>query len=98
MKYRQNIRNRAEVVEMIFWEYDAERHLQVEKQDSYEEGFQEGVESEKSNTLREAERADAEKNRADAAENRADAAEQELLKLKEELRRLQRELACGGHN
>ena len=37
---------------MSFWEYDAERHLKIEKEDSYNDGFQAGIESEKKNTLR----------------------------------------------
>ena len=69
------IKNRAEVVEMSFWEYDAERHLKIEKEDSYEDGFQDGRKSERINTLREKQRADAEKSRADTAENRANTAE-----------------------
>ena len=83
---------------MSFWEYDAERHLKIEKEDSYNDGFQDGIESEKKNTLREMERANAAEsransaeNRADAAESRADAAEQELTRLREELRRLRGE-------
>ena len=87
---------------MSFWEYDAERHLKGEKEDSYNDGFQNGIKSEKINTLREKERADAAENRADAAENRADAAEnradaaeQELLKLREELLKLRGQLAGG---
>ncbi len=80
------IKNRAEVVAMSFWEYDAEHHLKAEKEDSYGDGFQAGIEQEKGNTLRE-------KERADAAENRADAAERELRKLREELRRLRGESA-----
>ena len=98
------IKNRAEVVAMSFWEYDAEHHLKAEKEDSYGDGFQagieQGIEQEKGNTLREKERADAAENRADAAEdradaaeNRADAAERELRKLREELRRLRGESA-----
>ena len=79
-------KNRAEVVEMSFWDYDAERHLRIEKEDSYEEGFQKGMESEKSNTLRE-------KERADAAETRADTAEKKLAALQEELLRLRSKLA-----
>ncbi len=92
------IKNRAEVVAMSFWEYDAERHLKIEKEDSYNDGFLAGIKSEQKNTLRERERADtaethanAEKNRADAEKNRADTAEQELARLREELRRLRGE-------
>ncbi len=66
------MKNRAEVVAMSFWEYDAERHLKIEKEDSYNDGFQDGIKSEKKNTLRERKRADAAENRANAAENRAD--------------------------
>ncbi len=80
------IKNRAEVVAMSFWEYDAERHLKIEKEDSYNDGFQDGIKSEKKNTLRERERADAEKNRADTAE-------QELFRLREEFRKLREGLA-----
>ncbi len=69
------IKNRAEVVAMSFWEYDAERHLKIEKEDSYNDGFQDGIKSEKKNTLRERKRADAAENRANAAENRANTAE-----------------------
>ncbi len=101
------IKNRAEVVAMSFWEYDAERHLKIEKEDSYEDGFQDGKKSERNNTLREKQRADAAESRADAAENRADtaetradaektradSAEQELARLREELRLLRGELA-----
>ena len=83
---------------MSFWEYDAERHLKIEKEDSYNDGFLAGIKSEQKNTLREKERADTaetranvEKNRADAAENRADTAEQELTRLREELRKLRGE-------
>ncbi len=103
------MKNRAEVVAMSFWEYDAERHLKIEKEDSYNDGFQDGIkqgikqgiergieqgiENEKNNTLRERERANTEKNRADAAENRADAAEQKLAQLQEEFRKLREGLA-----
>ena len=96
------MKNRAEVVAMSFWEYDAERHLKVEKEDSYNDGFQagikqgiergiergieQGIESEKNNTLREKKRANAEKNRADAAER-------ELARLREEFRKLREGLA-----
>ncbi len=78
---------------MSFWEYDAERHLKIEKEDSYNDGFQDGIkqgiergieqgiESEKNNTLRE--------------RNRADAAEQKLAQLQEELRMLRGQLASG---
>ena len=59
---------------MSFWEYNAERHLKIEKEDSYDEGFQAGIAREKANTLREQER--------------ADAAERELLILRKELERL----------
>ena len=38
------VKNRAEVVAMSFWEYDAERHLKIEKEDSYNDGFQDGIE------------------------------------------------------
>ncbi len=74
---------------MSFWEYDAERHLKIEKEDSYNNGFQDGIKSEKKNTLRE-------KNRADAAENRANAAEQKLAQLQEELRKLREGLTGAG--
>ncbi len=102
------IKNRAEVVAMSFWEYDAERHLKIEKEDSYNDGFQDGIkqgiergiESEKNNTLRERNRADAaenranvEKNRADAEKTRADTAEHELFQLREEFRKLREKLA-----
>ena len=91
------IKNRAEVVAMSFWEYDAERHLKIEKEDSYNDGFQDGIkqgikqgiergieqgiESEKNNTLRE--------------RNRANIAEQKLAQLQEELRMLRGQLASG---
>ncbi len=95
------IKNRAEVVATSFWGYDAERHLKIEKEDSYNDGFQDGIkqgieqgiESEKNNTLRGRKRADTEKNRADAEKNRADTAEQELFRLREEFRKLREELA-----
>ncbi len=91
------MKNRAEVVAMSFWEYDAERHLKIEKEDSYNDGFQDGIkqgiergiESEKNNTLRE-------RNRADTEKSRADAAEQKLAQLQEELRILRGQLA--GNN
>ncbi len=100
------MKNRAEVVAMSFWEYDAERHLKIEKEDSYNDGFQDGIkqgiESEKNNTLRERNRADAAENRADAAENRANTAEnrantaeKKLAQLQEELRILRGQLASG---
>ena len=82
---------------MSFWEYDAERHLKIEKEDSYNDGFQDGIkqgikqgiergieqgiESEKNNTLRE--------------RNRANIAEQKLAQLQEELRMLRGQLASG---
>ncbi len=104
------IKNRAEVVAMSFWEYDAERHLKIEKEDSYNDGFLAGIKSEQKNTLREKERANAEKNRADTAEthanaeknradaekNRADTAEQELARLRDELQKLRGQLTGGN--
>ena len=84
------------------------------QQEAYDQGKLqgklEGEQNERTNTLREKERADAAENRADAAENRADtaenradaeksradAAERELLRLKEEIRRLRVQLAGGN--
>ena len=58
--------------------------IQEIRQDAYDQGKQ----SERNNTLREKERADAEKSRADAAE-------QELTRLREEIRILRGRLAIG---
>ena len=37
--------NRSEVVYMSIYEYDAEKHIRQEKEESWDEGFQEGRES-----------------------------------------------------
>ena len=37
--------NRSEVVHVSIYEYDAEKHIRQEKEESWEEGFQEGRES-----------------------------------------------------
>ena len=64
--------------------------------DIRKEAYDQGIQSEKSNTLREKERADAAENRADTEKSRADAAERELLQLKEEILRLRIQLAGGN--
>ena len=57
--------------------------------DIQQEAYDKGRQSERDNTLRE-------KERADAAENRADTAERELRRLQEENRRLRVQLAGGN--
>ena len=37
--------NRSEVVHVSIYEYDAEKHIRQEKEESWDEGFQEGRES-----------------------------------------------------
>ncbi len=61
--------NRAEAKSMSIFEYDQEKHLRMERESAYEDGFQDGQEQERKNT---------EKERL-----RAEKAEAELRKLKE---------------
>ena len=92
------VKNRAEVIEMCFWEYDMEYHLMCEKEESYKEGAEsERARAEAAEKFRKAEttRADeaeklrkAETIRADTAEKlrKADAIEAEKLRKAEAIR------------
>ena len=66
------------------------------QQEAYDQGKLKGEQNERTNTLREKERADTAETRADAEKSHADAAERELLRLKEEIRRLRVQLAGGN--
>ena len=59
------MKNRAEAKAMSIYEYSEEEHIQMEREDAFEEGRKSGIEQEKLNTDKEKERADTEKERAD---------------------------------
>ena len=88
-------KNRAEAKKVSIYEYDAEEHMRMEREESFEEGYRDGQEAERVNTERERRRADEEKCRADEAESRADEeklradeAEMKLKELEAEIARL----------
>ena len=66
------MKNRAEAKAMSIYEYSEEEHIQMEREDAFEEGRKSGIEQEKLNTDKEKERADIEKERADTEKERAD--------------------------
>ena len=66
------MKNRAEAKAVSIYEYSEEEHIQMEREDAFEEGRKSGIEQEKLNTDKEKERADTEKERADTEKERAD--------------------------
>ena len=81
-------KNRAEAKKMSIYEYDAEEHIRMEREESFEDGYKDGQNAERINTERERRRADEEKSRADEAESRADEAERKVKELEAELAKL----------
>ena len=65
-------KNRAEAKAVSIYEYSEKEHIQMEREDAFEEGRKSGIEQEKLNTDKEKERADKEKERADTEKERAD--------------------------
>ena len=78
-------KNRAEAKKVSIYEYDAEEHMRMEREESFEEGYRDGhrdgQEAERVNTERE-------RRRAEKAESRADEAEKKLKELETEIARL----------
>lgn len=67
---------------MSIYEYDAEEHIRMEREESFEDGYKDGQNAERINTERERRRADEEKSRADEAERKVKELEAELAKLR----------------
>ena len=60
---------------MSIYEYDAEEHMRMEREESFEEGYRDGQEAERVNTERE-------RRRADEAEMKLKELEAEIARLK----------------
>ena len=86
-------KNRAEAKKMSIYEYDAEEHIRMEREESFEDGYKDGQNAERINTERERRRADEEKSRADEAESRADEAESRADEAERKVKELEAELA-----
>ena len=81
-------KNRAEAKKVSIYEYDAEEHMRMEREESFEEGYRDGQEAERVNTERERRRAEKAECRADEEKLRADEAEKKLKELETEIARL----------
>ena len=81
-------KNRAEAKKVSIYEYDAEEHMRMEREESFEEGYRDGQEAERVNTERERRRAEKAESRADEEKSRADEAEMKLKELEAEIARL----------
>ena len=72
-------KNRAEAKKVSIYEYDAEEHMRMEREESFEEGYRDGhrdgQEAERVNTERE-------RRRADEAEMKLKELEAEIARLK----------------
>ncbi len=72
--------HKAEVTDIMLSEYNEALHIATEKEISYQDGYEAGIEDEKQNTAYERQRADEATQRADEATQRADEAIQNAAK------------------
>ena len=68
---------------MSIYEYSEEEHIQIEREDAFEEGRKSGIEQEKLNT-------DKEKQRADEAISKVKNMEAELQELREKIKQYEK--------